>query len=81
MSLYFWYNIHVQRAFLRHCFITLEGPAFPLVLPYVDSSFGCQLKSPAAIYFSPAMEHGWQEGEWPQSLWDKTEAKVSKGSA
>lgn len=67
-------NIQAQKAFLRHCFITVERPAFPLLLPYMDSSFGCQLES-------PAVEHGWQLGEWPQCLWDKTEAKVSKGSA
>lgn len=30
-----WYNSHVQRAFLSHYLITLEGPVFPLLMPYI----------------------------------------------
>lgn len=71
-------SINVQGAFLRYSFITLEGPTFPLLLSNIDNSFECQLENPDAIYSSPAMEHGGQEGESSQSLWDKTKAKDSK---
>lgn len=40
MSLHFWYNIQVQRAFLRHCFITLKGLRFPCSCPIWTVALG-----------------------------------------
>lgn len=59
-----------------------KGLHFPCSCPIWTIALGVNLRAQLpSSYFSPAMEHGWQEGEWPQSLWDKPEGKVSKGPA
>lgn len=62
-------------------FITLEGPVFPLLFPYTDNSFWCLLESPAAIYSSPAMKHGWQEENGPRACGTRLRLRSVRGSA